>query len=365
MKAYAVLRNTVCVLCALFWAGLFFLTPPAGEGAAVGGDTYLCRWENGTETEETYYDAYFGFVGWENDDIVIERGGMRGEISPSEACKNVLSVLEAGNFGETCALSTDGITRLERAALYRRYYGRSWYAEKWFDWTGEGLAAADARSVEEAVLLEGAISPEQLNEVGAKTLYLRKAAAFDENTLVGTKVEKIFAQEPYRADGETVCLITAGGVRLLAGLPLAESIEVPQDIRYADEGALIACTQVREIAVPFVGSAKNPVGSAYRGEFAHLFSTGEAYKVPQTLRKVRVTGGYLASHAFYACPMLEEIDACGLLYDNIEYDAFVDCPALRLVHTPRGNVHLQGQFKVSIAPCGCTVFERVEEGSIG
>lgn len=357
-----VLRGALCLLCALLWAlPLFFPLPRTLSAGA--GESYLCRWESGEETQETYASALRDLDGMEEGVLVLGRDGMRGEISPGTECENAVSVLENGNMGELFALRTEGLARLERAALYRAYGERLWYAGEWFGWTGEAFARRSAGEAEEVVLLSGKISAARLLEAGTKTLFLRAEAEIDETTLCGTRVETVSAEEPYRAEGGCVCLSTAGGVRLVAGLPLATQIIVPADTAFADEGALLACTEIAGLTLPFVGSAKNSAGSGFKGELAHLFSTGEQYKIPQTLRKIRVTGGSLVSHAFYACSMLEEIDACGLGYDDIAYDAFADCTGLRLLHTPRGNVRLPGNFRISIAPCGCTVFERIGEAN--
>ena len=135
---------------------------------------------------------------------------------------------------------------------------------------------------------------------------------------------------------------------------------MPASVYFADEGALLPCEQLEEVEIPFAGSAQSSAGTLYRGEFAHLFSTGAEYCVPVTLKRVRVKGGYLISHAFYACKFVEEIDACGVSARDIERDAFADCISLKLLHTPRADVTLQGNFTKRLAPCGCTVYERAE-----
>lgn len=353
------LRGAIFALCALFWAGLFFLTEPSSV-SAVSDETYFCLWEDGTESEERYFTAFRDLLGIEGESVVLERDGMRGEIACGEACRELLGLIEHGNFGELAAAGTDGASRIEQAALYRRYRKTLFYAGEWMEWTGRSLAVTRERAAEEVVLLEGEIAPERLIAAHAETVYLRAEGELGGATFVGTYVKKVVAQAPYRAEGECVCLDVPGGARLIAGLPYAERVDVPQDVTFADEGALLACSRITELSLPFVGNAKSDAATEYRGELAHLFSTGESYQTPKTLRKLRVTGGHLTSHAFYACPSLEEIDACGMRSGEIEYDAFADCTQLRYLHCPRADVFLRGTFTRSVAPCGCTVFERAE-----
>lgn len=354
-----IIRGAICVLFALMWAVLLFAPLPASVAARTQ-EYYRCVWADGTETEESYFSAYLSLMGLEGDVLVLGRAGELGTIAAGDACIAAAKILEAGEFGELMVLGTEGLTRLECAALYRRYSGRLWYAGEFFQWTGDAFSRTSAYEAREIVLLDGSISASRLAAAGATRLYVHGGAAFEKEMLEGTAVEEVVAAPPYLSAGNTVCLSTPGGVRLLAGMPTAKSITVPDSVYFADEGALLACTELEEITLPFAGSAKSPAGSAYRGEFAHLFSTGKEYKVPQTLRKVRVTGGYLTSHAFYTCRMIEEIDACGVASEQIEAEAFVDCTSLRTLHTPRADVTLRGTFTARALPCGCTLYERAE-----
>ncbi len=352
-------RSALFVLLALFWALLFFLPMP--RSWAVGDETYRCVWADGTETEESYFSAYSDLVGMnDGGELVLGRGDLTGVIAASEACQSAFHVFENGGLGDLLQLNISAVTRLERAALYRRYQNRLWYADEYFAWSGEALQRTEAQRAETLVLLAGDMTATRLIETQAERLFLRADANFSASVVEGTAVKEVLAEQPYSSEGNTVCLSTPGGVRLLAGLPAARTVTVPERVYFADEGALLPCTQLEAVEIPFAGSAQSSVGTLFRGEFAHLFSTGKEYRVPETLKRVRVKGGYLIAHAFYSCKYVEEIDACGVSVENIERDAFVDCTSLKLLHTPRENVRLQGNFTKHLAPCGCTIYERAD-----
>lgn len=353
------IRNALFLLCALFWGLLFFLPMPRAR--AAGDDMYRCVWADGTETEESYFSAYSSLVGMDDGgEIVLGRGERTGVVAAGEACRAAFRIFEEGGLADLLGLDISCVSRLERAALYRRYQSRLWYADEYFAWSGEEMQRAEAQRAETLVFLSGDMTATRLIETQAERLSLRAEATFTASVIAGTNVKEVIAEAPYFAEGNTVCLSTAGGVRLLAGLPSARKVTVPENVYFADEGALLPCENLEEVEIPFAGSAKSSAGTLYRGEFAHLFSTGKEYRVPVTLKTVRVKGGYLISHAFYACKYVETIDACGVSARDIERDAFADCVSLKLLHTPRADVVLSGNFTKHTAPCGCTVYERAE-----
>ncbi len=353
------IKCALFVLCALFWALLFFLPMP--KVSAVSEESYLCLWADGEETRENYFAAYADMVGM-NDvgEVILERDGRQGSIPAGEACSAAFSTLEGGGLAELLQLKISGVSRLERAALYRRYQTRLWYADEFFAWNGEAIERAAARRAESLVFLAGSMTATRLTETQATRLYLRAAAEFDADVLTGTAVKEVVAEPPYFSEGNAVCLSTAGGVRLLAGIPTAKSVTVSEDVSFADEGALLPCTALEEVTIPFVGNVRSSQGTLYRGEFAYLFSTGKEFCVPASLKRVRVTGGYLSPYAFYVCKNIEEIDACGIPAQDVEKDAFAGCVSLKLLHTSRADVTLQGNFTKRLAPCGCTIYERAD-----
>lgn len=345
------------VLAAIFWAVWAFLFfTPFPRTASAGGDSYLCRWEDGAQTRESFSSALASFAAAEEAGIVLVRSGIKGTIEGGAAYRAAVVRFDGASLPELLAFQAEGLDRLERAAFYLRAAERIWFdGKEWYVWTGEGLARSDARPAGE-LCVWGDLSASALSRTGATVLRLLPGAELHGASLAGSNVSRVIASAPYGVSDGCVLLDTAGGKRLLSGIPKAERVAVPGDVSFADEGALLACEALKELDLPFVGNAASGVGTSFRGEFAFLFSTGTEYRVPATLERVRVRGGTLVSRAFYGCGLLREIDACGTDPSRIAADAFADCAGLRLLHTPRADVLLPGTFSAQTLPCGCTLY---------
>lgn len=340
---------------ALFVAAcLFSLYPPFPERLA-GGEAYACVWSDGSVTEESYSSAYSALAGMDGEGVLLSRGGLTGRIE-SEAGA-LYSVLERGSLADLLSCTAEG-TRIDSAALYRAFSDRVWYDGDYYVWTGDGVERVSRAKRGEIVFLEGSVSARVLNETNASTVYLRSEAQVTAASFVGSGVKAVFAEAPYSERDGAVYTDTAGGKRLVAAIGIVQELVLDENLSFADEGALIACEGLVSIELPFLGSAKSPFGSGYRGEFAHLFSDGGSYRVPATLERVRVTGGRIESFAFYACPDLKEIDACGVDASEISRTAFAGMNSLKKLHTPKREVSLTGSFASYRADCGCTVYER-------
>lgn len=346
----------LAVLVFAGWAAAIAAPFPKAVGAA---QTYECVWGSGT-TSESYASAYASLAGAGGQGVVLERGGAYGVIAPSAAYRKVYAVLEGDDFAQLMSVSAHGLTRIERAAVWKTYSARLWYADEFFTWTGNGVGRTElSRRFDGSVLtaFSGLPSPETLAWLQTVRLELRGGAFVSAEDLVGTAVESIGVRAPYAFSDGVVTLDTAGGRRIVCGVPAAGTLVLP-DADYADEGALLPCDRLTELTVPFAGSAKKDTGSDFHGELAYLFSTGTQYRVPESLKKVTVTGGTLRAFAFYACPELEEITACGVAEEDISAQAFLGCGSLRALHSPRRDVRLTGTFSARELPCGCTLFER-------
>ena len=304
-----------------FICAAFSLFLPFPKDAGAVGESYFCRWEDGRVSNETYASAYPDYFNSSCNSIFLCRGGIYGEIQTSKQFQTVYRTLFTGGLAELLSLSGNGISRLERLAVWRSTNGWIWYSSGYFVWN-EGLTETASAKGEKLILLSGRISALRLNKTGAKHLELRSEAEFDVKTIYGTKVEKITANAPYAERGGAVYLDTGTAVRLTAALPPVTSLTVSGN-DYADEGALLAAQNLQSLTLPFAGNA--PVKSNYfRGEIAYLFSDGTDYVVPVSLKRVKITGGLLVSHAFYRMSMVEEIDLCGMLAENIENNALAD-----------------------------------------
>lgn len=355
-------RRVICAVCAAAFAAAaaLMLFAPFPQELPHSDEAYACAWEDGTATRETYESAYAALYGASEEGAVLERGGVYGVIACGDAYAAAYGALADGSLAELLSIGTEGIPRIGYAALWRGYSHTAWYAGEWFAWTQGGVTrVSDAGEAERAVLLSGTIAPSVLRDAGITELELRPEAEFSARTLAGTAVKRVTAQPPYASAGGVVYLDTAGGRRLAGAVPAAESLVVAPDAVFADEGALAACIRLREVKLPFVGSAASGSGGTFRGEFAHLFVSDGAYRVPETLVRIAVTGGTLVSHAFYACTGLEEIVACGVDADRISPTAFAGCPSLKRIHSPRLDIVTDGAFSCSAAPCGCYLFEKI------
>lgn len=317
---------------------------------------YDCVWADGSVTEENYSSAYKSLAGMDGESVILLREGLTGKIE-SEASA-VFATLENGNFAQIIACRAEG-TRIDSAALYREFSDRVWYNGEYYVWTGNKIERVSRASRSEIVFLEGNVSPRVLKETDATAVYLRKGAEVSATSFAESKVENVYTEAPYVERGGAVYLDTAGGKRLLAALGGIRELTLCEDLSFADEGALIACQTLASLTVPFLGNAKSPAGSAYNGEFAHLFSDGREYRVPKTLSRVTVTGGRLVSYAFYACPDLKEINACRVPKGEISKTAFSGLLSLETLHTPKSDVTLTGKFTSHTASCGCTVYARL------
>ena len=346
------IKKTTAVLCIAVCLFSFIL-PLVSRFS--GGETYRCVWSDGAVTTESYSSAYAALYGMDEGGVVLYRDGKLGRIAARNA--SLCAALETGSLNEILYRSAENAMRIERAALYRTYSKRIWYEGDFFVWNGERVERARRATGEELVLLSGGISARTLQNTGVKTVYLRAGAEVKANTFSATRVETVYAQPPYAANGGAVYFTSAGGKRLISALGTVKTLALDADLSYVDEGALLSCTELEALSLPFVGNAADSAGSAFIGELAYLFSDGKEYLIPASLKRVMVTGGTLVSHAFYRCDNLYEIDACGVEEENISSSAFDGLPALRVLHSPK-ELSLSG-FTSSVADCGCTVYTRI------
>ena len=322
-------------------------------------DVYTCVWENGEITKENYAALYPYLVGiTEGGDVQLMREERYGEIEGSAALRAFLAVSEGTDATSLFSLRPDELAGLERAAVNLHLQDRLWYMDGYFGWTGESVAQTGVKFCRKLVVLSGELPADALILSGAEEVVLcAQANAID---ALGSphSVEQVALEEPYAEDGNAIYYEAAGVKRLVTALSGVTALTV-EDVHYIDRGALLACSQLAFLDVPFVGSALNSIGTAYDGMLGHLFSTGEQQIIPKTLAFVRVRGGTLVPHAFYGCGSIREIDACGVAREKISSDAFVDCTSLYRLHTPKSNIALPAAgFKPSLLACGCTLYER-------
>lgn len=340
----------------LLWAAALFLPPPARAGRAE--ETYVCVWESGM-TRESYASAYAGLAGAGQNGVLLRRAGEEGVIAPTAAYLELYALLEEGSLERLLSASVQGVTRIERAALRRTYSARRWYADEWFAWTGEGFGRTSPpeHEVHTLTVFSGMPSAQTLARIGTERLIVRGEVPLSAADLVGTRIAELEMPAPYLVTDGVVLLDAAGGRRIVCALPVCETLVLP-DADYADAGALLACSRLREVSIPFAGSARRSSSGAFDGTFARLFSDGEEFFVPSSLRRVTVRGGELCAFAFYACPGVEEVDCCAVAAEGVSRTAFSGMEGLRRLHCPRADLILTGDFSRETLACGCTLYVR-------
>lgn len=342
-RAFAALGFALCyAACALLCLfPLLHTLSPAGE------EEYTVKWSDGTVSTESYAAAFSSLAEAEAGCIVLEREGLRGEIAAGDGYAQSVSVLQTGNLPALLTAKFEGLSRLERASLWNTFGNAAYYSADLFAFDGGRVQRTSRRAFETLVLLDGGIPNDTLRTSGAAELVLRAEAKFEASALIGTNVATIEAEPPYRVGDGAVYLDTPAGRRLLAALPSRTSLTVG-DCDFCDEGALTPCTSLVSLTLPFVGSAAR--GAESGGRLAWNFGGS----VPETLKRVKITGGALSEFAFSGCPMLEELDLCGLSAEAPS--AFAGCARLQRLHIAAA-LSLPG-FARSELPCGCYLYER-------
>ncbi len=236
----AVLLSAVGVLC------LFLPFPKTAESERM--ESYVCRWESGDVTAVSFLEAYSAFSGFGKDRILLKRDGMRGEIAVGEEFLRAVEIFERGELAEMLSMRLGEITRLERAAIWKLYGGRGYYAGEFFSWNGESFFRTEREKFGEVFLLTGTLPKTLLRDTGAKKLILSGDSQLTAAALVGSGVEEVRGQAPYFAEGGAVYLQTAVGKVLIAALPNAE--ELTLDCDFIEDGALAPCEKLKRLTLP-------------------------------------------------------------------------------------------------------------------
>ena len=318
---------------------------PLPKTAGRQGEVYRCVWDDGTVTSEGYAEAFSMLEGVGEDGVIeLKRGTHVGRIEATEDFSAYCYALSEGSLTDLLLLGGGELSRIQRAALFREYGGAVYYSVDEFHYTGEGFVRENCGHAEEVVLLSGTLPAGYLAEKGATKLRLASGATLTADKLIGSKIAEISAPAPYKIEQDGLYLTVAGQRRLVAALPKVRSLTVAA-ADYMDQGALLACTSLAELTLPYAGNAARSAGTGYDGTFAWLFAEREGYRVPESLKRVKILGGKLISHCFYACPRLEEVDACGLAAEDVSIDAFADMVGWKRVHSPKSGLILQGVYR--------------------
>lgn len=319
----------VCLACALAAVTLFLPDRFSYDNA----EQCFYETEDGTIARISYAEAYRRIETVRGDGVVLTGGGF---VDGSERLATVIETLSNGELAQLLAVQADGLTNLERAAIYRVWGNTLFYDGDSFAWNGAGVSRTDRVRATRVVLLGGSLPNGFLAQSGATEIVVGADAEIDATDLIGSAVSSLSARAPYYAEGNCLYLSRGGSVRLVAALPCEDIVLGYAD--YYDRGALSACGNAVSLTVPNL-----------RGELCSLFSE----QVPHSLKTVTVTGGRVDGVTFYGCPSVETITACKVETDG---DAFLGCGSLKTLHTANKDVRLTGEFSRSRADCGCYIF---------
>lgn len=146
-----------------------------------------------------------------------------------------------------------------------------------------------------------------------------------------------------------------------------EKIEIPNKVKTLPEGVFFGCSSLKEMTIPFVGksdyTADGRFGSVFGAESypgsvcvqqQSNYSNYSDYYIPESLKKITVTGGNLFFGAFSGCGMIETIDARQCRVTNKSTYAFSKCSSLTSVQiSSAATIIASGMFAY------CTSLETV------
>lgn len=349
-----ILILALSALFSLAWVALLLF--PAVKRVNGTGEVYLCRWEDGTQTNESFASAYAAFTECDGTRICLNRNGVSGEISVSPRFTAYYETLLHGAAREVLVLDASAPNTLERVALWRSFSKRAWWSENGFYvWTEEGAQEKKSARCKELVWEGDGLTATALKNTRATVLEVRAGSYFSAQKLVGSSVCELRGVAPYFTENGALYLHTAGGTRLVACQPNVVSFTA-LDCDFADEGTLVLCGELQSLTLPFIGTSRSAGNDHYRPELAALFLHGKEYNIPSTLKRVTVTGGEIGATAFYRMECLEEITLCGVDANSISRNAFAGCTALRSLHAPIADAPLAGEFSRRTLSCGCTLY---------
>lgn len=331
-------------------AALLFAPGPLAIAQSAG--QVEITWEEGALEAVSCSEAFNLLSGCTQEELLFEREGRRGHIAGSEGYRAAYEMLIHGTLAERLRFGFLGLSPMERMALYRKFGDVCYFSGTSFAFEGDRFVKTRRSSFSYFALMDGTATSEQVRATGAKTLLLSGNAEVG-GALVDTDINTLLAQPPYLAEGGCLYLDTPGGRRLVSALPHSSSLVVEQ-MDFCDEGALLGCRELGQLSLPFVGSAKSPLGSDYVCSLQYMFGGPP----PQTLKKIEVTGGEILPFAFSGCEYVEEIDLCKLEQGALSPDAFGGCTSLEKLHTSAQNLHLPGEFTATLLPCGCYLYQR-------
>lgn len=239
--------DTVFATVLFFVAALvLFWRVPEAVGRAE--TPYCCVFESGKEEYLSCAEAFALYKGAGRDEILLERAGEKGRVRASAGYSACMDGLSSGDVLKLFAARSEGLSGLEKMALYERFHDTGYYLDGFFVWDGDRVMPAEKGEFREVYLVSGTIRKGILADTGAERLVVKSSAELKASALLGSAVNEIEAEAPYRVKGGAVYRETAGGLRLIAALPNVEELEI--DCDFLDEGALSPCVRLKRLKLP-------------------------------------------------------------------------------------------------------------------
>ncbi len=158
--------------------------------------------------------------------------------------------------------------------------------------------------------------------------------------------------------GRDAHVVVPSNVKAIAGKAFQDcrflkSVVVPKNVKSIASGAFAGCSSLESITLPFVGAEMKRSHENYQKPLGFIFGTSKfddamcitqhyygsfsTYYVPESLKHVTVTGGYMLAGAFDGCKNIETITFTPEK-DNyqIGYYMFRNCESLKTFDIPTG-----------------------------
>ena len=157
--------------------------------------------------------------------------------------------------------------------------------------------------------------------------------------------------------GRDAHVVVPSNVKAIAGkafenCSFLKSVVVPNSVKSIGSGAFSGCSSLESISIPFVGGSARKPFETFRKPFGFIFGTtsydgGEytkqsyygydsVYYIPNSLKHVTVTGGYMLEGAFYNCSNLVSVTFLPEKADILPRHIFFGCTSLQTFNLPDG-----------------------------
>lgn len=168
--------------------------------------------------------------------------------------------------------------------------------------------------------------------------------------------------------GRDAHVVVPSNVKAIAGKAFADcrflkSVVVPNSVKSIGSAAFTGCSSLESITLPFVGAEIKRSHDNYQKPFGFIFGTSNyegaeytkqwyygyyeytesVYYVPQSLKHVTITGGYMLDGAFYDCNNIVSIKFTPEEVTGLPAGMFFGCKSLETYDVPK-NIKYIGRI---------------------